>query len=171
MWFYSRWNKEKKNEEKRVGEETGMGYCPFSSLGRNTAGCVATGRARRDRYGAGTRQGKTRLHLCVGVSGSSKRHGVAIRPSACATRLAVRATRPSAHATWFCLATRFLCRDRGQQHDAATRDTTLRHGTTARGVRATRSWVCALCTQPSFETVHCLGPLFGSLFMDIVHRV
>ena len=27
-------------------------------------------------------------------------------------------------------------------------------------------WVCALCTQPSFVTMHCLG----SLFMDIVQE-
>ena len=36
-------------------------------------------------------------------------------------------------------------------------------------------WVCALCTQPSFVTVHCLGSLFGycswTLFMSTVHRV
>ena len=36
-------------------------------------------------------------------------------------------------------------------------------------------WVCALCTQPSFVTVHCLGSLFGhcswTLFMNTVHRV
>ena len=35
--------------------------------------------------------------------------------------------------------------------------------------------VCALCTQPSFVTVHCLGSLFGycswTLFMSTVHRV
>ena len=36
-------------------------------------------------------------------------------------------------------------------------------------------WVCALCTQPSFVTVHCLGSLFGhcswTLFKSTVHRV
>ena len=32
-------------------------------------------------------------------------------------------------------------------------------------------WVCALCTQPSFDSVHCLQSLFGSLFMDTIHGV
>ena len=36
-------------------------------------------------------------------------------------------------------------------------------------------WVCALCTQPSCVTGHCLGSLFGycswTLFMSTVHRV
>ena len=36
-------------------------------------------------------------------------------------------------------------------------------------------WVCALCTQPSFVTVHYLGSLFGhyswTLFKNTVHRV
>ena len=32
-------------------------------------------------------------------------------------------------------------------------------------------WVCSLCTQPSFDPVHYLQSLFGSLFMDTVHRV
>ena len=36
-------------------------------------------------------------------------------------------------------------------------------------------WVCALCTQPSFVTVHSLGSLFGhcswTLFKNIVDRV
>ena len=32
-------------------------------------------------------------------------------------------------------------------------------------------WMCALCTQPSFDSVHCLQSLFGSLFMKTVHRV
>ena len=31
-------------------------------------------------------------------------------------------------------------------------------------------WVCALCTQPSFDSVHCLQSLFGSLFMSTTHE-
>ena len=36
-------------------------------------------------------------------------------------------------------------------------------------------WVCAQCTQPSFDSVHCLHSLFGhcswTLFTSTVHRV
>ena len=31
--------------KKKHAEETRMGYCPFSSLGRDTVYCIATGRA------------------------------------------------------------------------------------------------------------------------------
>ena len=42
---------------------------------------------------------------------------------------------------------------------------------TARAVcERPRFWVCALCTQPSFVTVHCSGSLFMTLFMNTVHR-
>ena len=30
---------------------------------------------------------------------------------------------------------------------------------------------CALCTQPSFDSVHCYELLFGTLFMNTVHEV
>ena len=63
----------------------------------------------------------------------------------------------------------------------AVRATYARHGRcahssahdlgTARAVCSRHGfWVCALCTQPSFVTVHCLQSLFGSLFMDTVHE-
>ena len=42
----------------------------------------------------------------------------------------------------------------------------------ARSVDTARvPWVCALCTQPSFDSVHCSESLFGSLFMNTVHKV
>ena len=45
------------------------------------------------------------------------------------------------------------------------------HLGTARVVCAQpRFWVCALCTQPSFDLVHCLQSLFGSLFMSTVDK-
>ena len=48
-------------------------------------------------------------------------------------------------------------------------------GTTSAACARPGFWVCALCTQPSFVTVHCLGSLFGhcswTLFMSTVHRV
>ena len=55
---------------------------------------------------------------------------------------------------------------------AATRHDSARRACNLGLVRARPgSWVCALCIRPSYETVHCLGSLFGSLFMDTVHRV
>ena len=47
---------------------------------------------------------------------------------------------------------------------------------TAQAVCARLSfWVCALCTQPNFVTVHCLGSWFEhcswTLFMSTFHRV
>ena len=54
-----------------------------------------------------------------------------------------------------------------------------RHGATrpawalcTRSVRASRvRWVCTLCTQLSFDSVHCSESLFGILFMNTIHEV
>ena len=68
-----------------------------------------------------------------------------------------------------------LYRDRGgaTTRPACARDTALRHGTQhSQGAVCVPHaqpgpWVCALCTGPSFDSVHC----FESLFMDTVHGV
>ena len=39
-WFYSKWNK--KEKKGRVQGTNWMGYCPFPTLGRDTAGGVTT---------------------------------------------------------------------------------------------------------------------------------
>ena len=61
----------------------------------------------------------------------------------------------------------------------ATRWRSVRHDMAlsvqrARGLGTVRAqpgpWVCALCTQPSFDSVHYLQSLFGSLFIDTVHE-
>ena len=64
---------------------------------------------------------------------------------------------------WLCA--RQACCARSSAHDMGT----------ARAVCARPgSWVCALCTQASFVTVHCLGSLFRhcswTLFKNSVHR-
>ena len=76
----------------------------------------------------------------------------------------------------FAVATWALGRDKGRRsRSSCARDQTrmraqhacYAHSSahdlgTARAVYARPGpWVCALCTQPSFVTVHCLGSLFG----------
>ena len=52
---------------------------------------------------------------------------------------------------------------------SASCDTALctRPGCSARA--AWVPWVCSLCTQPSFDSMHCFESLFGSLFLNTVH--
>ena len=57
------------------------------------------------------------------------------------------------------------------RHGACAATTRLRERR-ARGLFAQPGpWVCALCTRPSFDLVHCYESLFGSLFMNTVHEV
>ena len=88
-----------------------------------------------------------------------------------------------------CVATSFWGLDLGAAARSSARDQALMRARpaccrrssahdldTARTVCTRPSfWVCALCTQPSFVTVHYLGSLFGhcswTLFMRTVHRV
>ena len=53
------------------------------------------------------------------------------------------------------------CLARNSAHDLGT----------ARAVCARPGfWVCALCTQSNFDSVHCLQSIFGSLFMSTVDK-
>ena len=125
------------------------------------------------------------------------RSSAVIRQHASATR---PATWRSVRTAWgFCVAIQFLYRDRGaaiRRYSARARGNTTggpcdtaprRHDTSlsapqheaqcvacarlGRNVRVTWvPWVCSLCTQPSFDPVHCLQSLFGALFMDTSHE-
>ena len=142
-----------------------MGYCPFSSSGCDTA------RLYRDT--AGHRRAPGHDTTWPACRGAQQRSRDTVQPTT---------TQSAARATWVCIATRFLCHDGGvvcardtaQRHGPATRRPThdtaqcaLRHG----AVCVAWPWVCAQCTRPNFDTVHCLGSMFGSLFMDTVHGV
>ena len=72
------------------------------------------------------------------------------RPGRYARDLRTLSARPALAVRAACV--RQACCARSSAHDMGT----------ARAVCARpRFWVCALCTQPSFVTVHCLGSLFG----------
>ena len=88
-----------------------------------------------------------------------------------------------------CVATSFWGRDIGATARSSAREQALMRARPACYVRSSAHdvgtarvvcarpgfWVCALCTQPNFVTVHYLGSLFGQcswiLFMSTVHRV
>ena len=63
------------------------------------------------------------------------------------------------------------------RYTASVRCDTVGHGLGAVRTRRARACaqlgfrVCTLCTQPSFDSVHCSESLFGSLFMNTVHEV
>ena len=82
------------------------------------------------------------------------------RPGRYARDLRTLSARPVLAARATC--TRQACCARNSAHGMGT----------ARAVCARPGfWVCALCTQPSFVTVHCLGVTIWTLFKNTVHRV
>ena len=90
------------------------------------------------------------------------RHGAPTRKCAKAQVRAV--TQQREHATRPSMAT---------TRPSARCDTALcvRPGRSARTACAQPGpWECALCTRPSFDSVHYSESLFGSLFMNIVHE-
>ena len=101
-----------------------MGYCPFSSSGRDTTGLYC------DKQGAGAPGHDTAWPVCWGVQ-QRARHGV----------------QRARHG--FCITTRFLCRDKGQCARSNTRCNTApsaqRHG-----AQCAATWRPACCyTVPS----------------------
>ena len=141
------------NEEKRAGEQTGMGYCPFSNSGRDTAGLY------RDRQSLGAHgQGSGQAGV-LGRTAAQARHGTtALRYGVVRAR---HGTQRARHG--FVSRHDFGVATRGQRHGSTARDTTLRYGptrsdTVLRHRAVTRR--CAHATRPCarYDTVLCSQP-------------
>ena len=97
-----------------------MGYCPFSSSGRDTVGLYC------DKQGAGACQGTTRPGLCAGARSSARDTVRNPRDTVHNARDTVRNTRDMVlyHDTIFCVTTesgvRVVTRRSNARHDAAT---------------------------------------------------
>ena len=129
--------------KKRVGKEAGWATAHFPALVAIQQDCIATGKAQeraRARHGAVA----LRHEVQPARQGFISRHNFYV---------AIGGQR---------------ARDTAQQR--VTRHDSVRHGAQRPVHERPGFWVCALCARPSFETVHCLGSLFGSLFMDNVHE-
>ena len=113
----------------------------------NTSRLLATRRAMRT-AGVGSR-----YSFCIVIGGSSP-HGI------------MRARQGLRHRQYV------LRHGQARPRHGACAATTRLRERRARGLFAQPGpWVCALCTRPSFDLVHCYESLFGSLFMNIVHEV
>ena len=172
----------------------GMGFYVVTQILCRDGGWGETARAC---LGSALVVSRYKFCIMTGGGDTTLRHGIAIRSSVLATRRAVRATwLVSRYKFCIAKGKAALCRHIARD-TAATLQRALatRSGTTMTmaPVRATtrpnarcdkamcsrlersaraacaqpRPWMCALCTQPSFDSVHCSE----SLFFNTVHEV